>query len=102
MASINLPVYGIVIEVNLEGGSIVSTLKEPCTHCGESNCNYDCDGSKGADEEHERDEMRALYNAAIDGLESFILSLACVGIDINEPKFLEAIETTVTAIANNY
>jgi len=41
------------------------------------------------------------YDAAIDAIESFIMSAACAGIDITTPAFIEAIETTVEAIGNN-
>jgi hypothetical protein len=41
------------------------------------------------------------YNAAIDGLESLILTHACVGVDVQAPAYIEGIETAVEAIANH-
>ena len=38
---------------------------------------------------------------ALDVVESFILAAACAGIDVSEPAFEEAIETTVDAIYSN-
>jgi hypothetical protein len=43
----------------------------------------------------------ARFNAAIDGLESLILALACAGIDVQSPACIEAIEMAVEAIANH-
>jgi hypothetical protein len=41
------------------------------------------------------------YEAAIDAVESLLLSLACEGVNITTPQFKLAVETTVEA-ANNY
>lgn len=42
------------------------------------------------------------YNAAIDSLESLILSHACAGVDVESPAYVEGIETAVEAIANHF
>jgi hypothetical protein len=42
------------------------------------------------------------YEGAIHGLESFILSLACAGVDITSEAFVGAIETTLDSIGNNF
>lgn len=112
MKTIKLPCHGIVVELGdvdtesptlcYKGGTIKSDLKEPCTHCGLSDCRNHCDGSQGADEEHERDAGRAEFNAAVDILERTILAAACAGIDIETPAFLETIETIVDYIGNEY
>lgn len=108
MKKIELPYFGIVVELGdpdpnrvgfYLGGVITSDLKEPCTHCGHTECRYDCDGSQGADEEHEDDDNRHNYNTAIDALESMILACACAGIAIDSLRFREAVETTVAALA---
>ena len=94
--------YEITIELDgTGGGTIESNLKDPCPHCGSTECNYDCDGSKGADPEHPSDDNRSLYNAAIDGLESLILAQACAGVPLDK-KFDEAVETAISSIANHY
>jgi hypothetical protein len=113
---IKLPCYGIEItlgEVDSErhgtrgatpymGGTITSELREPCTHCGQPGCDSDCDGSQGADDEHEWDEGRAQFNAAIDGIESMILALAVAGVDVETPAVVEAIESAIDAIGNKF
>lgn len=36
-----------------------------------------------------------------DAVESFVLALACAGVDVTDHRVIEAIETTVEAIDNN-
>ena len=94
--------HRIVVEVDgMGGGTIESNLKEPCTHCGSLTCRYDCDGSKGADPEHEDDDNRAVYNAAIDGLESLILAQACAGIQMDD-NYDAAVGTAIDSITHHY
>ena len=79
MKTIVLGCYGIVIMVNddgEEGGGITSYLHE------------DCKGEKE-------------LNAAIDGIESMVLAHACAGVDVESPRYIEGIETTVDAVLNN-
>jgi|SRR5579862_17566 len=40
------------------------------------------------------------YNAALDGIESFLLSLACTGMRIDTPHFKEAFETALDSMGN--
>lgn len=42
------------------------------------------------------------YEAAIDGFESFLLSLYSAGVDVSTQAFKDAIITTIDAIGNNY
>jgi hypothetical protein len=42
-----------------------------------------------------------VFNAAIDGMEALILSLACVGVNIDTPAFRYAVLSTLDAITNN-
>ncbi len=42
------------------------------------------------------------YNAAMDALESIILSHAIAGIDICSPAYLEGIETALDACGRNF
>ena len=72
---IQLGVYNIEIRLNGTGGSIVSSLGGGANH---------------------------QYSAAINGMESLLLALACSGVDVTTPKVKEAIETTVDAISNQY
>jgi len=69
MKNINLPCYGISLNVERGAGRIISSALEKCE--------------------------------AHDAIESMILAHACAGIDIESPAYLEGIETTVDAIANN-
>lgn len=43
-----------------------------------------------------------LFNAAIDGVESLILALACAGVNIEAPEIVEAVGTALEAVGNNY
>lgn len=56
---------------------------------------YEADGSEEA-------QLAELYNAAIDGIESLVLALACAGIDVSEPQIVEAVETAIAACAQEY
>jgi hypothetical protein len=69
----------ITLEHEGEFGTISTLLKEsdPVCTCKECNCGY---------------------NAAIDGLTSLILSLACEGVDVGTREFEKAVETTVDKI----
>lgn len=40
-------------------------------------------------------------DARLDGVESLILAASCAGVDIQNPKFIEAIQTAVDACVNN-
>jgi hypothetical protein len=103
MKEIKLPVGGIVVNLTGDGGgSITSNMKMPCTHCAQTDCNNDCDGSQGADDEHPSDDNRTRFNAAIDGVESLILALACAGVDIEAPEVIEAIQTSEQTIAQHF
>lgn len=78
--------HGIVVTLDFnEGGTISSNLhamfKDP--------------------DLPENDSFHEVSNAAADALESFILALACEGVDIESPSFLCALETSVQNIANN-
>lgn len=41
------------------------------------------------------------YDSAIDGMESLILSHACAGVDVSDPKYVKGIEETILSIAEN-
>jgi hypothetical protein len=75
--SIELPIYGITLELNGDGGGSIS-----------SDLNDEVDG------ENE-------WEASVDALESLILAHACAGIDVTAPAYIEGIQTAVEAITNN-
>lgn len=77
--TIKLPCFDMVISVVEGGGSLSSNL-----HI----------------EEPEGDER--LYEAAINGVESLILSLASEGVDITTPSFVRSIEDSIQTIENHY
>ena len=79
LKTITLPCFDMVISIVEGGGSLSSNL-----HI----------------DEPEGDEK--LYEAAINGLESLILSLASEGVDIATPSFVRSIEDSVQAIENHY
>jgi hypothetical protein len=52
--------------------------------------------------EHPRD-FEEMHNAAIDGLESLILALACSGrFDVESLAFKDAVEEALSAIENHF
>ena len=69
--------YGIRVETNKDGGTIVSDLKTNLAAVDDP------------------------FNRAMDGVESLILAAACEGIDIESPAFVKAVETAVEAVGNN-
>jgi len=71
------------------GGSINSDL-----HCSDGVGCCNCDDSSCSDCQN--------FNAAVDGLESLLLAIACTGVDISTPEFQEAITTAYNAIDQNY
>jgi len=78
MTVIELPVYGIVINMNEQGGG----------------------GIASADLQDE--DATPEYHAAVDGLLSLVLAHACGGIDVRCPAYLEGIEVAVEYIGNAY
>ena len=88
--TISLPAYGIEVTVNEGCGSITSDLKETAPYPSPEN----------EDEAAENDEVIE-FNLITDGIESLILGLACAGVDIDSPAFLEGIESAVQCAANN-
>jgi hypothetical protein len=57
-------------------------------------------------EEAEKDGMdREDYiglNAAVDGLEATLLALASAGVNLDDPKIRDAVQTAMDAIENHY
>lgn len=47
-------------------------------------------------------EDDSAYDAAIDGLESLVMALACEGVNIASNKFVAAIEVAIQSIANDF
>lgn len=78
MTIIKLPVYGILININEQGGGGISSADLQ-------------DEAAGPE-----------YEAAIDGLLSLILAHACSGIDVESPAYLEGIEVAAGSIVNDY
>ena len=78
---IELPIFGIVIDLTSDGGGSIS--------------------SRDLKTEHD-DEEDELYNASMDGIESMILAHAIAGIDIESPAYLEGVKTAVDGCANNF
>jgi hypothetical protein len=51
--------------------------------------------------DHENGDRPDAYDAAIDGLESTVLALACAGIDVSDPKYVEGLQGAIDAIGTN-
>ncbi len=97
--------FDIELARDLRSGKIISYgIKEECPCCSLPDCYFNCDESQAADSPESEQEAhdRCLNTAAIDGMESLILALACAGQDVKSPQFIEAIQTTLDAIGNQY
>jgi len=95
----------ITIVVHESGcGNLSSTLKEPCPRCAEPFCFGECinDPTLAGVPSEDPEEMRQRIevNRFIDGMESLILSCACVGIDIESEAFQHAVRTSIDAATN--
>ncbi len=101
--TIELPCYGMKLEISDGGGTIISNLKEQCPCCGSAECCLDCDESKADDAPEDEEEARSRidFNRAIDGIEALVLAAACEGIDVASAAFVCAIETAVEAASHN-
>jgi len=71
-----LPVFDMTVIVNSRGGAIRSSLTDAISPA---------------------DPVYAAYS----GLESMVLAHACAGIDVEDPAYLEGVETAFEAIENN-
>lgn len=87
--TLRLSCYGIVVEItdgnNFDGytGNIKSQLHE------------------GELPSSAREGRARELHAAIDAIELLILAHACVGVDIEDPDYVEGIETAVDAVFNH-
>lgn len=90
---IELPCYGIVVEIENGAGSITDDLHETIR--------YDPDNlMRNGSEEWDGPEditWKEGFNNMIDGITSLILAHACAGIDITTAAYIEGIETSVQA-----
>jgi xanthine/CO dehydrogenase XdhC/CoxF family maturation factor len=57
--------------------------------------------SDGLKYEEDGDESTAVYNAAIDGIESLVLAQWAAGVDVTSAAYKEALDTAYEAISNN-
>ena len=96
----------IAIETDGKGGGNMTVLglREGCPDCGSVDCERTCPAqAEWQDSEREEiKEARLLFNAAVHGVESFLLALACEGVKVEEPKFAKALETVLDAFANRW
>jgi len=80
------------------GGCCISSFKETCDYCGEVDCYGECDKSLDNDIDS---ESRRNYNTMMDAIESLILAHACAGVNVEDKKYMEGIQTAIEACANN-
>ena len=62
------------------------------------NCAFIAESTMKEDGKEEGDDF---YDAAMDGIESFLVALAAEGMDLSNPAFSLALETTLEACAEN-
>jgi len=100
----------IIIETDGKGGGSMTivgsagALRDACPNCGEVDCERTCPAQaerQDSDREEVKEE-RLLFNAAIGGMESFLLALACAGVNVTTKQFTTALETTLDSIGNHY
>jgi hypothetical protein len=97
---VNLPIAKIQVRLHPAGdgkvlGTITSSLKT----------------SESVPPEHSRPDTgiesvedqitNAALETAADTIESFVLACACAGIDIENPRFLKALQTTIDAVGKS-
>ena len=97
----------IIIETDGKGGGSMTAigLREACHYCGSVDCERSCDESQagGIDSDHEAEEKaRLLFNAAVNGVESFLLALACEGIRVDGAEYHRALQTVMDKLGQRY
>jgi len=113
-----LPIHDIVVSVvdpkyygayRFGGGSIGSSMKIVCEHCGSSDCDFDCiDALKWVDicdvmdREEKKDELNGNreFNKQCDALEAMILGHAVAGLHVDEEMYIEGIVSALDAMGN--
>jgi hypothetical protein len=96
----------IIVQTDGKGGGamIAIGLREGCPDCGEIDCERTCE-SQAQFQDSNRElvkESRLLFNAAIHGIEAFILALACEGVKIENAQFEKALKTVLDKIGERY
>lgn len=66
---------------------------------GQGHNDLETDGLKY---EEDDDPSTAIYNAAIDGVESLVLAQWAAGVDVTTAAYKVALETTVEALTSNF
>jgi hypothetical protein len=99
--------HGNRLRITVEDGrgEIDSTLqREVCPSCNDVDCCFECDGSQGADADNKEDEpavsTRLQYNGFLDAVESIALAHACAGIDVQDARYVQGLETALQAAEN--
>lgn len=85
MSIIHIPELGIELQITEGNGSIIRGIKEI--------------NLAGLSLE-EIEESKELCGA-LDAIESLILAHACAGINVKNPKYIEGVQVTLDAVANN-
>ena len=91
MKKIIIPLY--------DNDSITVTLEE---RLGISTGQIDSTLKEDPDDRENDNEQGEKYNYSIQGMLELILSLACMGIDIKDPKFIAGIEGAHTELTEQY
>lgn len=92
-------------KIIISGNTITSTgIKEPCPNCGAEDCDNDCEPQQNETNPDQVAEniKRRMANAAINGIESFLLALDQSGVDVTSKQAKEALETSLDGIGNEY
>jgi len=96
-------VHGLTIEVEDGGGQLFGTLKETCPCCKEVDCTCEFfPSARSYDADKEKECIaRGIRNEVMEGIESFLIALACEGVDIESPAVQCALETALDGVNDN-
>jgi len=83
MRTYNLPKYGIKVSIGENSSSIESNLSD-----------YLFD-------DHISDDAHESHKAIIDVIEALVLAHASAGVDVGSDAYMEGLDTTMDALANN-
>lgn len=108
---IELPCYGIRVELSevdpddgskFIGGTVQSELGGGKLETNSQEAAFKVIGETQVVNEAIEEIKENNFKVATNVLEAFILAASCAGIDIESPKFIEAIETVADKISNEY
>lgn len=93
---------GLSVELHLTGdggGSVEHDLLDKCGACGHPWCEGNCPEFVTAPDNALN---RMQFNASVEGITSFLLALACAGIDVTDQRIQAAATTAMESCGNEW